>query len=52
MTAEQIDGRKVAAELFAETAADAADHLHQYGRKPCLATVLVGDDPHHTRMFV
>lgn len=40
----QLDGRRVAAELRAETAADAAS-LAARGIVPGLAVVLVGDDP-------
>ena len=45
MTASVIDGRALAATLR-EKVASAVAHLgHQYGRRACLATVLVGDDP-------
>jgi methylenetetrahydrofolate dehydrogenase (NADP+) / methenyltetrahydrofolate cyclohydrolase len=45
MTATIMDGRRVAQDLLAETAKRAAEVLRSRGRKPCLATVLVGDDP-------
>lgn len=45
MPAELMDGRAVAAALLDETRARAADALVSTGRRPCLATVLVGDDP-------
>jgi methylenetetrahydrofolate dehydrogenase (NADP+)/methenyltetrahydrofolate cyclohydrolase len=45
MTAELMIGTDLAAEMVAR-AADRAKALHeQYGVQPCLATVLVGDDP-------
>ena len=45
MTAGIIDGSAVAKRLLAQTAARAASFTEQAGRAPCLATVLVGDDP-------
>jgi methylenetetrahydrofolate dehydrogenase (NADP+) / methenyltetrahydrofolate cyclohydrolase len=45
VTATIMDGRRVAGDLLAETAKRAAEVLRSRGRKPCLATVLVGDDP-------
>ncbi len=44
MTATVIDGRRVAASLFDETREIVSD-LARSGHVPCLATVLVGDDP-------
>ena len=40
-----IDGRKIAAEMRAEIAADAARLAAETGRAPGLAVVLVGDNP-------
>jgi methylenetetrahydrofolate dehydrogenase (NADP+)/methenyltetrahydrofolate cyclohydrolase len=40
-----MDGRALAATVLDTTAARAATFKLTYGRKPCLATVLVGDDP-------
>jgi methylenetetrahydrofolate dehydrogenase (NADP+)/methenyltetrahydrofolate cyclohydrolase len=45
MTAGIIDGTAVSRKLLAETAARAAAFTQKAGRAPCLATVLVGDDP-------
>jgi methylenetetrahydrofolate dehydrogenase (NADP+)/methenyltetrahydrofolate cyclohydrolase len=45
MTATIMDGRRVAQDLLGETAKRAAEALRERGRKPCLATVLVGEDP-------
>lgn len=45
MTAQIIDGTAVAESLLEATAAGAMDLERRVGRKPCLATVLVGDDP-------
>jgi methylenetetrahydrofolate dehydrogenase (NADP+)/methenyltetrahydrofolate cyclohydrolase len=45
MTAAMLDGRVVAQRLLDVTAARAAEFLRVQGRRPCLATVLVGDDP-------
>ncbi|MCV7286606.1 bifunctional 5,10-methylenetetrahydrofolate dehydrogenase/5,10-methenyltetrahydrofolate cyclohydrolase [Mycolicibacterium wolinskyi] len=45
MPATIIDGVHVAAEILAHTRRQAAAFEKQSGRKPCLATVLVGDDP-------
>ncbi|MFL0278106.1 bifunctional 5,10-methylenetetrahydrofolate dehydrogenase/5,10-methenyltetrahydrofolate cyclohydrolase [Mycobacterium sp. SMC-19] len=40
-----IDGTSVARQILADTAERAARFTQEHGRKPCLATVLVGDDP-------
>jgi methylenetetrahydrofolate dehydrogenase (NADP+)/methenyltetrahydrofolate cyclohydrolase len=40
-----IDGKRAAAAVRAEVQAEVAAFRHQYGYAPCLATVLVGDDP-------
>ena len=40
-----MDGHAVAATILADTAERAAAFERRTGRKPCLATVLVGDDP-------
>ena len=43
--ARVLDGRKVAAQIEAEVAPGAAEFARRYGRPPCLAIVLIGDDP-------
>lgn len=45
MPAVLMNGTAVAERLYAETETRAAAVAIQFGRKPCLATVLVGDDP-------
>lgn len=45
MAAQLLDGTAVAQRLNVQTAARAAELTGWLGRKPCLATVLVGDDP-------
>lgn len=45
MTAIAIDGTTVANRILSDIAARAAQFAETTGRKPCLATVLVGDDP-------
>lgn len=45
MPATVIDGRRVAAAILADTRRRASDFEESSGRKACLATVLVGDDP-------
>lgn len=45
MTATLMDGRAVAGQLLDATTKRAAEFLRVHGRRPCLATVLVGDDP-------
>ncbi|MEV4262360.1 tetrahydrofolate dehydrogenase/cyclohydrolase catalytic domain-containing protein [Kribbella sp. NPDC049584] len=45
MTAELMTGTDLAAEMVAKAAERAAALREQYGVQPCLATVLVGDDP-------
>lgn len=45
MSATIIDGSAVAAEILRDTAHRAAQFERSVGRKPCLATVLIGDDP-------
>lgn len=45
MSARIIDGRVVAARLLDEVARGTADFIERTGRRPCLAAVLVGDDP-------
>jgi methylenetetrahydrofolate dehydrogenase (NADP+)/methenyltetrahydrofolate cyclohydrolase len=45
ITARLMDGRDLARRLVAETAARAATLTARTGTSPCLATVLVGDDP-------
>jgi methylenetetrahydrofolate dehydrogenase (NADP+)/methenyltetrahydrofolate cyclohydrolase len=43
--ARVLDGKKVAAQIEAEVAPHAAEFSKKYGRPPCLAIVLIGDDP-------
>jgi len=45
MSAELIDGKAVAAEIDAKAAEAAAGLAKSLGRVPCLAVVLIGDDP-------
>lgn len=45
MTANVMNGNAVANRILADTADRAARFLVATGRKPCLATVLIGDDP-------
>jgi methylenetetrahydrofolate dehydrogenase (NADP+)/methenyltetrahydrofolate cyclohydrolase len=45
MPATIIDGTAVASTILAATREHARAFKQQSGRKPCLATVLVGDDP-------
>jgi methylenetetrahydrofolate dehydrogenase (NADP+) / methenyltetrahydrofolate cyclohydrolase len=45
MPARVIDGRAVAAQVRAEVARDVEGFAERTGRRPGLATVLVGDDP-------
>jgi methylenetetrahydrofolate dehydrogenase (NADP+)/methenyltetrahydrofolate cyclohydrolase len=43
--ASLMSGTELAKQLVAETTARAAEFTRQTGEQPCLATVLVGDDP-------
>ena len=45
MSATVIDGTAVANRILSQTAHQAGRFEQSQGRKPCLATVLVGDDP-------
>ena len=45
MTAQIIDGKQIAADLRAETKQEVDKFIAQYGKKPTLAVVLVGEDP-------
>ncbi|MDH6284253.1 bifunctional 5,10-methylenetetrahydrofolate dehydrogenase/5,10-methenyltetrahydrofolate cyclohydrolase [Prescottella agglutinans] len=45
MTAQIIDGRAVAAKLLDAITRETEQFILAHGRRPCLATVLVGDDP-------
>lgn len=45
MPATVLDGSRVARRLLGQTASDATTFEQARGRKPCLATVLVGNDP-------
>ncbi|MGW2554116.1 bifunctional 5,10-methylenetetrahydrofolate dehydrogenase/5,10-methenyltetrahydrofolate cyclohydrolase [Streptomyces sp. NPDC001635] len=44
-TAQIMDGTRLAKRIVEETAAKAAEISHRTGSSPCLATVLVGEDP-------
>ena len=44
-TAGLMNGSQLANDIFDRTAERAADFLARTGAKPCLATVIVGDDP-------
>jgi len=45
VTATILDGKILAEQIRAEIAADVAKFVHQTGVTPCLAAVLVGEDP-------
>lgn len=45
MTATILDGRKLSRALRTELRARAGELVHSLGRAPCLAVVLVGEDP-------
>ncbi|MGC0362077.1 methylenetetrahydrofolate dehydrogenase (NADP+)/methenyltetrahydrofolate cyclohydrolase [Rhodococcus sp. 27YEA15] len=45
MSARIIDGRAVAAKILDKVGRETAQFTQEHGRRPCLATVLVGDDP-------
>lgn len=45
MSAQIIDGTAVAARLLEDVARGVAEFAATHGRRPCLATVLVGEDP-------
>lgn len=45
MSAHIIDGRAVAAKILNRIGRETEQFTETYGRRPCLATVLVGDDP-------
>lgn len=45
MNAHIIDGRAVAAKILDNIGRETAQFIETYGRRPCLAAVLVGDDP-------
>ena len=45
MTATLLDGKALAAKIQQELAADVADFVRKSNVQPCLAAVLVGDDP-------
>jgi methylenetetrahydrofolate dehydrogenase (NADP+)/methenyltetrahydrofolate cyclohydrolase len=45
MAAKIIDGKAVAARVRAQAAAEVEQFVSEYGRRPGLATILVGDDP-------
>lgn len=45
MTAQLIDGKKVSQQILQKVAAQVQQRLHNQLRRPCLAVVLVGEDP-------
>lgn len=45
MSADVIDGKAVANQIMVDTAVRAEQFTQRTERRPCLATVLVGDDP-------
>jgi methylenetetrahydrofolate dehydrogenase (NADP+)/methenyltetrahydrofolate cyclohydrolase len=45
VTAQALDGRAAAREIYEKIAADLAAHIAKGGSRPKLATVVVGDDP-------
>jgi len=45
MTAQLLDGRAMARDVEADAAREAAALTARYGISPCLAAILVGDDP-------
>ena len=45
MTAELLDGKRIAAEIRGEVADEVAGFIRSGGKKPCLTAVLVGEDP-------
>lgn len=45
MTARILDGKQIAADIRAEIAREVAEFIADGGAKPCLAAVLVGDNP-------
>jgi methylenetetrahydrofolate dehydrogenase (NADP+)/methenyltetrahydrofolate cyclohydrolase len=45
VSATVMDGTAVANRILSQAADKAARFERSHGRKPCLATVLVGDDP-------
>ena len=45
MTAELLDGKRIAAEIRAEVAVEVQQYVARGGPKPCLVAVLVGEDP-------
>lgn len=45
MTAERLDGKRIASEIREEIAMEVAQHVALGHSKPCLAAILVGEDP-------
>ena len=45
MTAERLDGKRIASEIREEIATEVAQHVALGHSKPCLAASLVGEDP-------
>ena len=45
MTADLLDGKRVASEIRAEVADKVRQFVHEGGPQPCLTAVLVGEDP-------
>ena len=45
MTADLLDGKRVASEIRAEVAEKVRQFVRDGGPQPCLTAVLVGEDP-------
>ncbi|MCH1495355.1 MAG: bifunctional methylenetetrahydrofolate dehydrogenase/methenyltetrahydrofolate cyclohydrolase FolD [Rubripirellula sp.] len=45
MSAERLDGKRIASEIREEIATEVAQHVALGHSKPCLAAILVGEDP-------
>ncbi len=45
MTAQRLDGKRIAGEIREQVAAEVEQFLAEGGPRPCLAAVLVGEDP-------
>ena len=45
MTAERLDGKRIASEIREEIASEVAKHLALGHSQPCLTAILVGEDP-------
>ena len=51
MSAKIIDGKAIAAFIKENAAKDAAEITEKIGRKPCLAVIIVGENP-ASRVYV